>query len=138
MVPCRGLTRGRYRRPKNELIRKRPNSPNTKDGESRPVLKQVRQDDDSDPDKDEPLATITNSNKWTVPIVWCVKAKDPPNFPFNENSGFLINIPENVGPTYLFKLFLSDDLISFLVMETNRYAEKVLDEIIIKRNSQFK
>ena len=138
MVPCRGLTRGRYRRPKNELIRKRPNSPNTKDGESRPVLKQVRQDDDSDPDMDEPLATITNSNKLTVPIVWSVKAKDPPNFPFNENSGFLINIPENVGPTYLFKLFLSDDLISFLVMETNRYAEKVLDEIIIKRNSRFK
>ena len=29
MVPCRGLrTRGGYRRPKNELIRKRPNSPN--------------------------------------------------------------------------------------------------------------
>ena len=48
MFPSQGLrTRGGYRRPKNELIRKRPNSPNMKDSESRPVLKQVRQDDDS-------------------------------------------------------------------------------------------
>ena len=82
---------------------------------------------------DEPLATIANSNKKTVPIVWSAEAKDPPNFPVNENSGFLIDIQENAGPTYFFKLFLSDDLISFLVVETNRYAEKVLDEIIIKR-----
>ena len=139
MVPCRGLrTRGGYRRPKNELIRKRPNSRNMKDGELRPVLKQVRQDDDSDRDMDEPLATLANSNKKTVPIVWSAEAQDSPNYPFNENSGFLIDIPENATPTYFFKLFLSDDLISFLVVETNRYAEKVLDEIIIKRNSRFK
>ena len=139
MVPCRGLrTRSGYRRPKTELIRKRPNSPNMKDSELRPALKQVQQDDDSDPDMDEPLATISNSNKKTVLIIWSAEAKDPPNFPFNENSGFLIDIPENADPTSFFKLFLSDDLISFLVVETNRYAEKVLDEIIIKRNSRFK
>ena len=139
MVPCRGLrTRGGYRQPKNELIRKRANSPNMEDGESRPVLKQVQQDDDSDLDTDKPLATIANSTKKTVPIVWSAEAKDPPNFPFNENSGFLTDISQNAGPTYFFKLFLSDDLISFLVVETNRYAEKVLDEIIIKRNSRFK
>ena len=139
MVPCRGLrTRSRYRRPKNELIRKRSNSPNMKDSESRPVLKQVQQDDDSDPDMDEPLVTISKSNKKTVPIVWSAEAKDPPNFSFNENSGFLIDILENAGPTYFFKLFLSDDLISFLVVETNPYTERVLDEIIIKRNSRFK
>ena len=76
MFPCQGLrTRGGYRRPKNQLIRKRPNSPNMKDGELRPVLKQAQQDDDSDPDMDEPLATIENSNKKTVPIVWSVSAK---------------------------------------------------------------
>ena len=109
-----------------------------KDGELRPVLKQVRQDDDSDRDMDESLATLANSNKKTVPIVWSAEAQDPPNFPFNENSGFAIDIPETATPTYFFKLFLSDDLISFLVVETNRYAEKVLDEIIIKRNSWFK
>ena len=111
---------------------------NMKDGESRPALKQVRQDDDSDPDMDEPLANITNSNEKTVPIVWSAEAKDPPNFPFNVNSGFLIDIPENAGPTYFFKLFLTDDLISFLVVETNRYTEKVLDEIVIKQNYLFK
>ena len=109
-----------------------------KDSELRPALKQVQQDDDSDSDMDEPLATISNSNKKTVLIIWSAEAKDPPNFPFNENSGFLIDIPENADPTSSFKLFLSDDLISFLVVETNRYAEKVLDEIIIKRNSRFK
>ena len=134
MVACRGLrTGGGYRRPKAELIRKRPNSPNMKDGEWRPVLKQVWQDDDSGPDMDEPLATMANSNKKKVSIVWSGEAKDPPNFPFNENSGFLIDIPENAGPIYFLKMFLSDDLNSFLVVETNRYAEKVLDEIIIKR-----
>ena len=98
-----------------------------KDGESRPVLRQVQQDDDSDPDMGKPLATIANSNKKTVPIVWNAEAKDPPN------SGFFIDIPENVGPTYFFTLFLSDDLISFLVVETSRYAEKVADEIFIKQ-----
>ena len=109
-----------------------------KDSESRPVLKQVQQDDDSDPDMDEPLVTISKSNKKTVPIVSSAEAKDPPNFSFNENSGFLTDILENAGPTYFFKLFLSDDLISFLVVETNPYTERVLDEIIIKRNSRFK
>ena len=79
---------------------------------------------------DEPLATITNSNKKMVSIIWSAEAKDPPNSPFNENSGFLTDIPENAGPTYFFKLFSSDDLISFLVVETNHYAEKVLNEII--------
>ena len=40
MVPFRGLrTRGGYRQPKNELIRKGPNYLNMKDGESGPVLK---------------------------------------------------------------------------------------------------
>ena len=62
-VPCRGLsTRERYRRPKNKLIRKQQNSPNMKDGELRPVLKQVRQKDDNDPDMVKTLATIRNSN----------------------------------------------------------------------------
>ena len=43
MVSCWGLrTRGGSREPKNELIRKRLNSPNMKDGESRPVLRQVQ------------------------------------------------------------------------------------------------
>ena len=106
-----------------------------KDGKLRPVLKQVQQNDDTDPDMDEPLANIANSNKKTVSIIWSAEAKGPPNFPFGENSGFLIDIPENTGPTYFFKLLLSDNLISFLVVETNGYTEKVLDEIIIKRNS---
>ena len=82
---------------------------------------------------DEPLATIANSNKKTVPFVWSAEAKDSPNFLFNENSRFVIDIPENAGPTCFFKLFLSDDY-----AETNRYAETVLDEIIVKRNSWFK
>ena len=30
---------------------------------------------------------------------WSAEAKDPPNFPFNENSGFLIDIPENACST---------------------------------------
>ena len=82
---------------------------------------------------DESLATIANSNKKTVPFVLSAEAKNPPNFSFNKNSRFLIDISENTGPTYFFKLFLSDDY-----AETNRYAETVLDEIIIKRNSWFK
>ena len=57
-----------------------------KDCESRPALKQVRQDDDIDPDMNEPLATIANSYKKTVPIVWSAEAKDPPNFAFNKHS----------------------------------------------------
>ena len=35
-------------------------------------------------------------------------------------------------------IFVGHPVISFLVVETNRYAENVLDEIIIKRNFRFK
>ena len=110
-----------------------------KDGESRPALKQVRQDDDSDPDMDEPLANITNSNEKTVPIVWSAEAKDPPNFPFNVNSGFLIDIPENAGPTYFFKLFLTDDLIIFwwwkqTVIQKRFLMRSLLSKILCSKN----
>ena len=78
MVPCRALrTRGGYRQLKDELIRKRPDSPNMKDGELRPVLKQVRQNDDSDPGMDEPWTNYCKQYEKTVPIVWSAEAKDP-------------------------------------------------------------
>ena len=48
-----------------------------KDGELRPVLKQVGQDDDSDPELDKPLATIANSKKKTVPIARSAEQKIP-------------------------------------------------------------
>ena len=70
---------------------------------------------------DEPLATIANSNEKTVPFVWSAEAKDSPNFLFNENSRFFIDIPENAGPTCFFKLFLSDDY-----AETNRMQKRFL------------
>ena len=48
-----------------------------KDSELRAVLKQVRQDDDSDPDMNEPLATIPSSSKKKVPIFGVLKQKIP-------------------------------------------------------------
>ena len=63
---------------------------------------------------------------------WCTTAIDPPDFPLTENVGFLIPIPQDANPEFFFNLFLTNEVVTFMVNETNRYAEKVLNETIIR------
>lgn len=71
-------------------------------------------------------------------IDWSYEAINPRNFTSNQNTGFLIDLLEKADPAYFFKLFLNDEVMNFLVKETDRYAEKVMKETTVKRNSRFK
>ena len=59
------------------------------------------------------------------------------HFPFQENPGVLIETPENLLPTFYFEVFLNDEVFELFVAGTNSYAEKVCQNMVIKRSSQF-
>ena len=78
--------------------------------------------------------TISSSTA-TQPSDWCTTLIDPPDFSFTE---FLIKIPQDVNPELSFNLFSTNEVVTFMVNETNRYAEKVLNETIIRQRSRYK
>ena len=84
------------------------------------------------------LNPTSSSSTATQPSDWCTTAIDPPDFPFTENVGFLISIPQDANPEFFFNLLLTSEVVTFMVNETNRYTEKVLNEIIIRRRSRYK
>lgn len=56
--------------------------------------------------------------------------KDQPNikdFPFNEQTGLKIVVPENANPMFFFKLLLTDDFVDALVKKTNEYATNLIN-----------
>ena len=61
--------------------------------------------------------------------------KAPPFYPFQANPGDLIEKPENLQPTFFFEVFLISEVIEFFVAETNSFAEKVFQNMVIKRCS---
>lgn len=62
---------------------------------------------------------------WT-PVDITANITAPPRFPFIGNSGIQISIPTE-DPLEYFDQFFNEEVISFIVEETNRYAEKFLD-----------
>ena len=63
----------------------------------------------------------TNNNTWS---------KDDPVikiFPFSENAGLKIDVPENDNPLFYFKLLVSDELLRVIVQRLNEYARRVID-----------
>lgn len=53
------------------------------------------------------------------------------------NSGFLVILNEDNRPIDYFKLFLTDEIIQLMVIETNRNAQQILSLQIISRGSRF-
>ena len=47
---------------------------------------------------------------------------------FNQHSGFLIDIPDEVNEMYFFLLFLTDDVLADIVLQTNKYADLFLQK----------
>ena len=63
----------------------------------------------------------TNNNTWS---------KDDPVikiFPFSENAGLKIDVPENDNPFLYFKLLVSDELLGGIVQRLTEYARRVID-----------
>ena len=111
------------------------------DMDERPSLKQIRQDDQKNTASDVKQNSNNDSdlNKNNQLLTdWSYEAINPRNFTSNQNTGFLIDLLEKADPAYFFKLFLNDEVMNFLVKETDRYAEKVMKETTVKRNSRFK
>ena len=75
-------------------------------------------------------STSSNSDGW-VEI-----ARDPPNFPFNENVGLTINLS---SLTDFVDLFFSKKLLQMLVKQTNLYASQtIVKQGPLRRNSRMK
>ena len=74
----------------------------------------------------------SSSSAATQPSDWCTTGIDPPDFSFTENVGFFIPIPQDANPEFFFNLFLTNEVVTFLNNETNHYAQKVLNETIIR------
>ena len=79
-----------------------------------------------------PVARAVNEN------VWSDVAQDPPDFPFNENSGLLIQI-DHGSPGAYFDQFLTEELIERMVRETNHYAASEINKNRpLKKESRLK
>ena len=80
----------------------------------------------------------SSSSTTTQPSDCCITVIDPPDFPFTENVGFLIPISQNDYLEFFFNLFWTSKVVAFIVNKTNCYAEKVLNETIIRRRLHYK
>ena len=45
-----------------------------------------------------------------------------PEFPFTGTPGFKVEIPDDSGKLYFLKLFVDEEIIASLTLQTNRYA----------------
>lgn len=48
-----------------------------------------------------------------------------------------MDIPENVSIWYYLNLFISDDIIELIVVETNRNADQYLSKVRLSKSSRF-
>ena len=55
--------------------------------------------------------------------------------PFQANPGALVETPENLRPTFFFEVFLSNEVIEFLLLKQIVNADKVCQNMVIKRSS---
>ena len=76
----------------------------------------------------------TSSSSTAIqPTDWCTTATGPPDFHFPENVRFIIPIHQGTNPQFFFNLFLTNEVVTFMVNETNHYAEKKVNETIIRQ-----
>ena len=92
----------------------------------------IAEEEESSWDNDGNTGRNEKDNHW-----WTTEVKAPLVCPFQANPGVLIERPENLRPSFFFEVFLKDQAIEFFVVETNTYAEKVWQEMFIKRCSRF-
>ncbi|XP_054728782.1 piggyBac transposable element-derived protein 4-like [Anastrepha obliqua] len=57
---------------------------------------------------------------------------------FSGKSGLQVDVPQSVTPFDVFRLFIDDEIINLIVLETNRYAEQQQIAKELKRESRMK
>lgn len=106
--------------------RPRPSSPNS--------------DSDPPPNNDQPEANNNLSNANNDPPnagssdesgedPWKNEPPSIKDFPFNEQTGISIDVPEGAKPMFFFNLLLTDNLVDDLVAKTNQYAQKSINSV---------
>jgi len=95
--------------------------------------------DDSTEDEDEEDHSISvHNNVQPLQPAWnIVSGNNQKHFNFIGNSGPLVILDEGSGPIDFFKLFLTDEIIQLMVIETNRNAQQMLSSQRISRGSRF-
>ncbi|XP_050061687.1 piggyBac transposable element-derived protein 5-like [Aphis gossypii] len=89
--------------------------------------------DDEDQIENQTLPTSNNrKSNWNI-----VTGTNQKNFNLTGNSGPLVILDEDIGPMDYFKLFLTDNIIELMVIETNRNAQQFLNTQKITRGSRF-
>ena len=74
--------------------------------------------DDSDSDEDDSA----------LPADWTTKGKKKRNFIFRGEAGVKFEVLDKEDPVEFFEKFFDDEVIDYLVTETNRFANQFLDE----------
>jgi len=58
-------------------------------------------------------------------------------FIFSKNPGFKVGIPNNTTVLQYLKLFVTDEIIDLIVLETNRNADQVLSKFRLTKSNRF-
>ena len=76
---------------------------------------------------DEDVGSNNRGGKETNNNTWSEDDHVIKIFPFSENAGLKLDVPENDNPSFYFKLLVSDELLGGIVQRSNKYACRVID-----------
>lgn len=81
---------------------------------------------------------ITKSQRPVIEHTWNdVTGHHQKQFIFSKNPGFKVEIPNNATALQYLKLFITDEIIDLIVLETNRNADQVLSKLRLTKSSRF-
>ena len=87
---------------------------------------------------DENTSQVVNNHLKTSIQTWNdVTNQNQKYFLFEKNPGLKIEIPHNVTIWMYLNLFITDEIINLMVVETNRNAEQVLSKYRLTKASRF-
>ena len=105
----------------------------TRDG-NRAVLSQIPlpivgdiDDGDKDMHESDESSNSNNAIGTTAADTWKNENPTLQSFPFEENSGMNVNIPDGDDPIFYLRLLLTDGLIKSILQCTNVYAQRVIN-----------
>lgn len=97
------------------------------------ALEENREERDEEEEED-----VVGSETEIINAVWSEYESRHKTFTFSGKSGLQVDVPQSITPFEAFRLFIDDEVINVIVLETNRYAEQQLAAKGLKRESRMK
>jgi hypothetical protein len=72
-------------------------------------------------------AKNVSNNSSMQPEVWADSGAERPRFPFTLKPGINADLKDRSNPLEYFELFYTPDIVGVVATETNRYAQKFLE-----------